>query len=344
MKAVTRFALVVSLAVVANASEAPATGAAGDLVTRGVVPLATHVAHRQQLSVAVTLVNRGARRIASSQTGLVLSRDAVRDGSDVRLGAVPVPALGAGESITITLTAAVPTVRPGIYHLVGCADRNNRRVESRETNNCRTARRTITVTRPLRRPPVVTGEVVSIPEDTTLRLLQNPLPPWAGLAVLLNDTDPDGSRLTVSAYPSVTHGSLMSSWTPGIDFRPDSDFSGIASVTYVVTDGFFAVPGTVTINVLPVNDPPDVFPDTFIGLPNRPMVFTVGQILANDSDREGQPLTVTSLTTPDGAISRQGDQVTFTPNQGFVGDARVDYVVSDGQDAATSSIMIRIAP
>ncbi|MFB1118965.1 cadherin-like domain-containing protein, partial [Dickeya dadantii] len=54
-------------------------------------------------------------------------------------------------------------------------------------------------------------------------------------------------------------------------------------------------------------------------------------VLANDSDVDGNPLTVTAATAGHGAVVINADgTLTYTPNSNFNGTDTVTYTVSDG--------------
>lgn len=72
-------------------------------------------------------------------------------------------------------------------------------------------------------------------------------------------------------------------------------------------------------------------------------------VLANDSDANGDPLVVTNLTQPtSGAVALNPDQtVTYTPNPGFLGSDSFTYTANDGtadSSPATVTITVNEAP
>jgi hypothetical protein len=71
-------------------------------------------------------------------------------------------------------------------------------------------------------------------------------------------------------------------------------------------------------------------------------------VLANDSDPDGDTLTITSITDPaNGSATSNGNgSVTYTPDPGFVGSDSFDYTASDGKggsDTATVSVTVEAA-
>ncbi|HEX3129471.1 MAG TPA: Ig-like domain-containing protein, partial [Thermoanaerobaculia bacterium] len=100
---------------------------------------------------------------------------------------------------------------------------------------------------------------------------------------------------------------------------------------YTVSDGAGGTAtATVTVSVAPINDPPIAAPDSGATRENVPVIIPV---LANDTDPEGSPLTVTFTSTPpNGATSRQPDNtVIYYPHPNFTGTETFTYTVSDGQ-------------
>ncbi|KPP91205.1 MAG: putative Ca2+-binding protein [Rhodobacteraceae bacterium HLUCCA08] len=95
----------------------------------------------------------------------------------------------------------------------------------------------------------------------------------------------------------------------------------------------------------PVNDAPVAQDDTASTDEDTPVTIDV---LANDSDVDGDPLTVTEATSPDGDVTINSDgTLTFTPTPGFSGDATVTYTVDDGNggtDTATLFVTVEENP
>lgn len=99
----------------------------------------------------------------------------------------------------------------------------------------------------------------------------------------------------------------------------------------------------------PTNRPPDALDDS--GSTNRdvPLTFTAASLLANDSDLDGDPLTITGVgSAVNGTATLNADgSVTFTPNSSFTGDASFVYSVADGRggtDSATVNIVVSAPP
>ena len=95
------------------------------------------------------------------------------------------------------------------------------------------------------------------------------------------------------------------------------------------------------------NAPPVAVDETVTTQPDTPVVIDP---LANDSDPNGEPLTITevagvpvtpgvaqTITVPNGTVNIAADgTITVTPDPGFEGDIDVPYAISD-PDGETSS-------
>ena len=188
---------------------------------------------------------------------------------------------------------------------------------------------TWTVTNP---PPVAVNDVATTPEDFPVNI-----------NVLVNDSDPDGDPLTVTTA-SAGNGTVTIRPDGTIDYTPNADFNGTDTITYTISDGNGGTStATVTVTVGPVNDPPVAVNDAASTNEDTPVTVAV---LANDSDIDGNPLTVTAATSPDGTVAINPDgTITFTPNANFNGVATISYTISDGQGGtSTATVTVDVNP
>jgi hypothetical protein len=105
-----------------------------------------------------------------------------------------------------------------------------------------------------------------------------------------------------------------------------------------------------TINITSLNTPPVANPDSVSATPNTPINISVETLLANDTDANGDPLTLTGVSNFTGGTavlddngtpsSSADDYITFTPTTGFSGDASFDYSISDGNGGTSSATVI----
>ncbi|GAB1362870.1 hypothetical protein MASR1M32_21060 [Rhodobacter sp.] len=163
--------------------------------------------------------------------------------------------------------------------------------------------------------------------------------------VLANDTDPNGDTLSIDGTPTADHGTVTVNQDGTITYTPDENYNGPDTITYVVTDpdGNTAT-STVAVNVTPVNDAPVANDDTATTTVGTAVVIPV---LANDTDVDGDTLTVTgSPTSPNGTVVVNADgTITFTPDAGFTGDTTIDYEISDGNGGTdTGQVAVTVNP
>jgi hypothetical protein len=90
------------------------------------------------------------------------------------------------------------------------------------------------------------------------------------------------------------------------------------------------------------NQAPVARDDSAATLRDAPVVIAV---LANDSDPEGQPLSVSSATQPaNGTAAENPDgTITYTPDPGFVGTDGFTYTASDGSLEDTAVVTVEVA-
>jgi Ca2+-binding RTX toxin-like protein len=156
--------------------------------------------------------------------------------------------------------------------------------------------------------------------------------------VLTNDSDPTSQPLTVTTATS-TNGTVTIRPDGRLDYTPNGNYNGPDTITYTVRDpdGNTAT-STVTVTVRPVNDAPEANDDSATTTTGTSITVPV---LDNDTDVDGNPLTVTSVTgSPDGTPVINGDgSITFTPAPGFTGTTSFTYTVSDGNGGTDTGIV-----
>jgi VCBS repeat-containing protein len=101
-------------------------------------------------------------------------------------------------------------------------------------------------------PPVASADDYSTNEDTPQLVVPGP-------GVLGNDADVDGNLLTAILVAGPSHGSLALNADGSFTYTPDLNYNGPDSFTYKANDGTAdSNTVTVTLTVIPVNDPPTV--------------------------------------------------------------------------------------
>lgn len=160
--------------------------------------------------------------------------------------------------------------------------------------------------------------------------------------VLANDVDDDGDALTVSAVSQGTSGTVVNNGG-NVTYTPAADFNGVDSFTYTATDGTANSTATVTVTVTPVNDAPVANDDTAV----TPEDTSVGiAVLANDTDIDGDSLTVSGLTqgANGGTVINNGGLLTYTPPLNFAGTDTFTYSITDGLLSDSATVVVTITP
>jgi|GEM_PF-6949133 len=160
------------------------------------------------------------------------------------------------------------------------------------------------------------------------------------IAVLANDSDPDGDPLSIVAVTAPASGSAaiagnMVIYTPG----PAGAATGIDRFDYTISDGRGGTSSatvTVTIAARPDRPPVAVDDDAITGFGQATRIA----VLANDSDPDGDPLNIASVTAPTaGSAVIAGDQIVYTPPRGFAGVDRFGYTISDGRGGTAGAFV-----
>ena len=127
--------------------------------------------------------------------------------------------------------------------------------------------------------------------------------------------------------------------------RDSGNGTGYASFSFSVQDSagaFDATPNTIRFDIAAVNDAPVANPDSVAATEDTPVTIPVGTLLANDTDVDGNPLTITSVQdATNGTVSLVNGNVVFTPVANYNGPASFSYTVSDGQ-GGTSTVTVTV--
>ena len=196
-----------------------------------------------------------------------------------------------------------------------------------------TATVSVTVTE-FNNPPVANDDSAITDEDTAVIV-----------DVLANDTDADPTdTLSVQSVTQGTNGSVVNNGT-SITYTPGANFNGSDAFTYTVSDGKGGTDtANVAVTILAVNDPPSAGDDSAATDEDTAVVVDV---LANDSDIDGDTLSVQSATNgSNGSVVVNGDNtVTYTPDAGYDGDDSFTYTISDGNGGTdTATVTITVNP
>ena len=165
----------------------------------------------------------------------------------------------------------------------------------------------------------------------------------ANIAVLTNDSDPDGDNLSISGFSARSAaGGTISQGGNQLQYSSPGGFSGSDSFSYSISDGRGGT-DSATVNVTVLNQSPVAVNDAVTVNPGENINISV---LANDADADGDNLFISGFSARSafgGTISQGGSQLQYTPPAGFRGNDSFNYSISDGKggtDVATVTINV----
>lgn len=179
-------------------------------------------------------------------------------------------------------------------------------------------------------PPNAVSDFATVNEDESI-----------AVSVLANDSDPDGDTLNLQSYDQPANGTVSDNGSV-ITYTPSANFNGTDSFNYTINDGNGNTDtATVFVTINAVNDSPLANDDQANTDEDVPVDVNV---IANDSDIDGDSLFISSLSQPsNGSVVDNGDgTVTYTPNSGYFGSDSFTYTVSDGELTDTATVNLTI--
>jgi VCBS repeat-containing protein len=153
------------------------------------------------------------------------------------------------------------------------------------------------------------------------------------LDLLAQAADIDSPTLTPTIVSGPQHGTLIRNADGGFTYTPDANWNGEDSFTYRVNDGELdSAIATVRIAVAAVNDAPTIAPRTLTLDEDVPLIL---DLLEGAEDVDGDALEAVISSGPQhGALTQSADGTwTYTPDENFNGEDRIEYKVGDGETA-----------
>ena len=180
--------------------------------------------------------------------------------------------------------------------------------------------------------------------DSGFEMLEDSFIDLDPAVLMANDTAPEGTSITFIGL----YGAGVSALDNGkYRFTPGANFFGQVTLTYAITnESGFAIPTTVTIDVLPVADNPVATDDALALVEDQGVTIFTSQILANDFDVDRQAIVLSRLLDSQGvSVTDNGiGQLVVTPDTDFNGAAWFDYEIVDSTGARdTARVAVSVA-
>jgi len=180
--------------------------------------------------------------------------------------------------------------------------------------------------------PIAAADAASLPEDTQVTI-----------DVVANDSDIDRDSLAIGAVTQPAHGTAAIAGLHLVRYTPAADYHGDDSFRYTISDGHGGeATAEVAIPVTSVNDAPVAAADVASLAEDGSVAIDV---VANDSDVDGDALTVASVTQPAHGSTAIGGahNVAYVPAANYHGDDSFRYTISDGHGGeATAEVAITV--
>ncbi len=149
----------------------------------------------------------------------------------------------------------------------------------------------------LNRIPAANDDSFTVDEDTTSNTL----------AARSNDSDADnGQSISITSVATPSNGGTVTTDGANLIYTPAADFFGTETVQYTLTDSAGGSDtATATFSVNNVQDAPAAQADSATTTEDTQVVVNV---LTNDSDVDGDTLSITAANSSNGAVSFAGKQ------------------------------------
>ncbi len=189
-------------------------------------------------------------------------------------------------------------------------------------------------------PPSAGADQYSTLRNTTLTV------PARG--VLANDSDTEGQPLSAVLLAAPAQGALSLNADGGFTYTPALNFTGTDSFTYQCSDGLAASPATtvsLTINAPSfLNTAPVARNDNFTIAKNSTLNAVGANVLANDSDADGQPLTAELVNAPNNGVLtlHASGSFSYAPLNEFTGGDSFQYRASDGLTSSVATVTLTV--
>ncbi|EJI6689980.1 tandem-95 repeat protein [Vibrio parahaemolyticus] len=163
--------------------------------------------------------------------------------------------------------------------------------------------------------------------------------------LLSNVDDEDKDTLSVeNLIIDKGNGTLVDNGDGTWTFTPQIDDDTEVSFTFdIIDDEDLVVSGSANLDILPINDAPNAKNDVITTEEDTAVTIDV---LVNDSDVEGDALSIQSASVPSeqGSVDIVDGKLVFTPAENFNGEATITYIVTDGDLTDEAKVTVTVTP
>ncbi len=163
--------------------------------------------------------------------------------------------------------------------------------------------------------------------------------------LLSNVDDEDKDTLSVeNLIIDKGNGTLVDNGDGTWTFTPQIDDDTEVSFTFdIIDDEDLVVSGSANLDILPINDAPNAIYDVITTEEDTAVTIDV---LVNDSDVEGDVLSIQSASVPSeqGSVDIVDGKLVFTPAENFNGEATITYIVTDGDLTDEAKVTVTVTP
>ncbi len=185
---------------------------------------------------------------------------------------------------------------------------------------------------PVNTPPAAVDDTAGTSKDVPI-----------DIPVLANDTDANGDTLSITSATDPAHGTTEINANGTVHYVPDPGYVGGDAFDYTIDDAHGGSDtGSVAVTVAAINNPPVATDD--VATTNEDTATDIA-VLSDDTDADGDALSVTSATDPPhGTTSVNGNgTIHYVPDANYNGDDTFGYTVSDGHGGSdTGSVTVHV--
>ncbi|NKB49627.1 MAG: tandem-95 repeat protein [Alphaproteobacteria bacterium] len=174
-------------------------------------------------------------------------------------------------------------------------------------------------------PPVATADGAATDEDVAVQI-----------AVLANDSDPDGDSLSVVSVTQGANGAVLINADDSVTYTPAANFNGNDGFDYTISDGKGGVDSaSVSVAVAAVNDVPVADDQSVTTRKNTQVDITL-----TGSDADGDALSFAIVSAPsNGTLSGTGANQTYTPNNNYTGADSFTFSADDPNGGSATAVV-----